>query len=252
MNGKTLLIFIISVAIFTLAATYRFHDSAHAMGVIKKGGGTARHPALLDKDRDSYILIATAGVVPPYHGNARVVIEGDQSLTATFHNSTPVLDLGIHRHPGFRNNTYYDLRPGDRIALWVKINRNRSLQDRKQNAIAMNQERLRGALPACTQCDPENRGTDTVASESGNSGRPLAESEGKPAESSKTIEHGAAWKDKGQASEAGSGSKWRGKGSGEKRAKGPAVSFYDAATNEQLLRIPIRFTGGTGGDDNDH
>ncbi len=180
MSGKILLIFFVSAAIFMLAATYRFHDSAHAMGMIKKGGGMARHPALLDKDRDSYVLIATAGVVPPYQGNARVVLEGDPTLTATFHNSEPALDLGFHRHPEFRNNTYYDLRPRDRIALWVKIKRTRSLQDRKQAAIALNQKRMRGALPPCTQCEPEIKGADTVASEQGEHARPSAKSEPPP------------------------------------------------------------------------
>jgi len=251
MSVKTLLVFIVSVAIFTLAATYRFHDSAHAMGVIKKGGGMARHPALLDKDRDSYILIATAGVVPPYQGNARVVLEGDPGLTATFHNSEPVLDLGIHRHPEFRNNTYYDLRPRDRIALWVKIKRNQ-VTAQKQASTALIRQPETTTLPPSTQCEHENKGAATVAIEQNNYARPSTNPEGKPPESLNAGEQEAARKDRGQGSSTESGSRWRGKGSGAKPAKGPAVAFYDAATNEPLLRIPIRFTGGTGGGVNDH
>ncbi|MDD2851810.1 MAG: hypothetical protein PHY09_07910 [Desulfuromonadaceae bacterium] len=215
MNGKTLIIFIVSVAFFTLAATYRFHDSAHAMGMIKQGGGVARHPALLDKDRDSYVLIATAAVVPPYHGNARVVLEGDPTLTATFHNSEPVVDIGIHRHPTFRDNTYFDLRPRDRVALWVKIKRGPVTVRQHTPVVAQQKQAVRGTEPVCTQCESE--GGNMTAKSS-----------------------------------ADAGSKWRGKKVGSQGVKGPAVAFYDVATNGPLLRIPIQFADGAGGGDDDH
>lgn len=124
MNYKTIIAFLLSVTVCGVAASYRFHDSAHAMGTLKTGGGTVRHSAMLDRDRDSWVLIATAGVVPPFRGNARVVLEGDRRLAATFHNAQPAVSLGVHHRPEFRADTYYDLRPGDRIALWVKISRN--------------------------------------------------------------------------------------------------------------------------------
>lgn len=251
MNGKLILIFIVSVVLFMVAATYRFHDSAHAMGMIRKGGGMARHPALLDKDRDSYVLIATAGVVPPYQGDARVVLEGDPDLTATFHNSGPVLDLGIHRHPEFRNNTYYDLRPRDRVALWVKIKRNR-VTAQKQAAAALLRQPATAALPPCTQCEPETRDSAAVAIVQNNYALTSSDPEGKPPESVKVREQGAAPINRGQVSATESESSRSGKGPGARSAKGPAVAFYDAVTNEPLLRIPIRFTGGTGGGGNDH
>lgn len=124
MTIKAIAVFLLAVAICGFAAVHRFHDSAHAMGTLKRGGGQARHPALLDQDRDSWVLIATAGVVPPFRGNARVALEGNPALSATFHNARPAVNLGLHHRPEFRGDTYYDLRPGDRIALWVKLSRN--------------------------------------------------------------------------------------------------------------------------------
>ena len=222
MNWKILLIFIASVAFFSLAAKYRFHDSAHSIGMIKKGGGMARHPALLDKDRNSYMLIATAGVMPPYQGNARVVLEGDPSLKAEFYDSVPAVDLGIYRHPEFRENTYYDLRPKDRIALWVKIKRSQAYH---QQALGMTGKPNRGAEPLCTQCEPAENDSATGARKE--KGKQTAMDSGNP------------------------GSRWQGKGSGAKPSKGPALAFYDTSTNEPLLRIPIRFTGDAGGGDDD-
>ncbi|MHC1697048.1 MAG: hypothetical protein AB9919_03075 [Geobacteraceae bacterium] len=123
MKYSTIALFGLTVVISALAAHQRFHDSAHAMGMLKIGGGSARHPAVLDKERDSYVLIATASVVPPFRGNARVVLEGGRGLAATFHNAEPAVNFGFHRRPEFRGDTYYDLRPKDRIALWVRIRR---------------------------------------------------------------------------------------------------------------------------------
>ena len=123
MKYSTIGIFILSAAISALAAHHRFQDSAHSMGMLKIGGGSARHPAVLEKERDSYVLIATAGVVPPFRGNARVVLEGVAGLKATFHNAEPALNFALHHRPGFRDDTYYDLRPRDRIALWVRLKR---------------------------------------------------------------------------------------------------------------------------------
>lgn len=128
MTIKTITAFLLAVAVCGTAAVHRFHDSAHAMGTLKRGGSQARHPALLDRDRDSWVLIATAGVIPPFHGNARVALEGDPALSASFHNAQPAVDLGLYHRPEFRTDTYYGLRPGDRIALWVKISGNAGRQ----------------------------------------------------------------------------------------------------------------------------
>lgn len=119
MRAKTLVVFFLSVAVCAAAASYHFYDSAHTIGLIKAGGGEARHPILLDRGRDSYTLIATATVVPPYRGDVRVAVEGEPAMDFMIYNSEPVVDLGVFRHPAFRNNVLYDLRPKDKIALWV-------------------------------------------------------------------------------------------------------------------------------------
>lgn len=179
MKFSTVALFGLSVVISAVAAHHRFHDSAHAMGMLKAGGGSARHPAVLDKERDSHVLIATAGVVPPFRGNARVVLEGGRGLAATFHNAEPVVNFGFHRRPAFRGDTYYDLRPKDRIALWVRITRRKGLPERTSGRSAV-------SLPA------------------------------------------------------------------EKiRTTGPVLAFYDTATNDRLLSIPIRFIA-SGGERHGH
>lgn len=251
MKVKTVLVFAISAAFFTLAATYRFHDSAHAMGMIRKGGGMARHPALLDKDRETYMLIATAGVMAPYRGNARVVLEGDPNLVATFYNSEVPVDLGVYRHPRFRDNTYYDLRPKDRIALWVKIRRSQGAAH-QQVVDASVRPTGRGAEPPCTQCEADGKASVAVPSEIKASAGPSADPAGKSHDTAKTGEQGGMWKGRRQDETTAPGSGRQGKSAGAFPAKGTVVAFYDVATNEPLLRIPIRFTGGTGGREDDH
>lgn len=248
MNGKYLVVFIVSAAFFLMAATNRFHDSAHAIGTIKKGGGSARHPAYLDKDRESYILIATAAVIPPYSGNARVVLEGDPSLTATFHNSGPAIDmdLGLHRHPEFRDNTYFDLRPRDRVALWVKIKREQPpLTAPAPPSAGTGTARVTPAAE-CAQCEPEPAPRSPS----------IQHRQVRPPASAMTADHAVAAspsrQDKagdGRLSKATEhrGGYQTGAASWTDQQKGPAVAFYDTATNEPLLKIPIRFIGGTGG-----
>lgn len=227
MRCKSIVTFIVSCIIFIFAASHRFHDSAHAIGTIKKGGGKARHPALLDSDRNSYVLIATAGVVPPYRGNARVVLEGDPTLKATFHNSGPAVELGIHRHPDFKENTFYDLRPKDKVALWVKIKRDLTVPVRQATTGAET------AVPSCSRCDTESGGEETRQPES----KTPAPESGKK-----------SYAERGKSRRGG----WQGRDTGENSATGPALAFYDTATNERLLSIPIRFTGGTEGGGNAH
>jgi len=119
MKLKNILLFIGAVALSLVAAKYRFNDSAHSIGMIKAGGGKARHPAMLAAGYGRYTLIATAAVVPPWRGDARVVLEGLPQMDYTIYDGAPVIDLSPRRRPEFRDDTLYDLQPKDRIALWV-------------------------------------------------------------------------------------------------------------------------------------
>lgn len=116
---RKILFFTIAVCISLLGATYRWADSAHSIGLIKASGGKARHASSFESGKSAYALIATATVIPPYQGDARVVLEGNPAMDYRIYSSEPVIDLGIRRHPEFRDNVLYDLRPKDRIALWV-------------------------------------------------------------------------------------------------------------------------------------
>lgn len=111
--------FILSAVVSFVAAGHRWGDSAHSIGLIKASGGEARHPATLQSGESGYTLIATAAVIPPYRGNARIALEGEPKLDYEIYLSAPVVDLKLHRKPELRDNILYDLRPRDRIALWV-------------------------------------------------------------------------------------------------------------------------------------
>ena len=76
MNLKNILLFCAAVLLSLVAAKYRFNDSAHSIGLIKAGGGKARHPVILEPGYQRYTLITTAAVIPPYRGDAEVVLEG--------------------------------------------------------------------------------------------------------------------------------------------------------------------------------
>jgi YHS domain-containing protein len=110
-----------AVAVSTLAAWYRWPDSAHAIGVIKEGGGAARHPVALKPGQDSYVVIATAPVVPPWRGDAVVSVEGDPAPAWELEVSRPILDLHLRRWPKQDGNRIRGLEPKDRLALWVKL-----------------------------------------------------------------------------------------------------------------------------------
>lgn len=119
MKIKKILFFILAVGISLVGATWRWGDSAHSIGLIKAQGGETRHPSFLESGKDSYTLIATAKVIPPYRGNARVVLEGEPKMEYKLYASGPIVNLGVRRMPEFRDNIFYDLQPKDRIALWV-------------------------------------------------------------------------------------------------------------------------------------
>jgi len=120
-KAKTVIFFILAFAISLLAATHKWGDSAHSIGLIKASGGEARHPAYLNSGEDGYMLIATATVIGSYRGDARVVLEGEPAMDHKIYFSGPVVNLGLRRNPEFRNNILYHLEPKDSIALWVAM-----------------------------------------------------------------------------------------------------------------------------------
>lgn len=112
---------VVSVALSLVAATHRFGDSAHAMGMISSQGGRALHPVHLPDGGARCMLVVTATVIPPYRGDVEVVVEGDPALDATVRASSPVIDLGLRRTPRFEEQAFRGLEPGDRLAMWIAI-----------------------------------------------------------------------------------------------------------------------------------
>lgn len=119
MKIKNIIFFVLAVGISFLAATWRWGDSAHSIGLIKTQGGEAKHPSFLESGKNGYTLIATARVIPPYRGNARVTLEGEPKMDYKLYASGPIVNLGVHHWPLFKDATFYNLNPRDRIALWV-------------------------------------------------------------------------------------------------------------------------------------
>lgn len=113
--------FAIAVVLSLVAATSRPGDSAHAMGIISTNGGAARHPVHLPAGGDRCMLVVTATVLPPYHGDVEVAVEGDSAPDFTVRASAPVIDLGVRRIPRFRDGAFRGLEPRDRLAMWVSI-----------------------------------------------------------------------------------------------------------------------------------
>ncbi len=116
---RKIIFFVLAVSISLVGATYRWGDSAHSIGLINDNGGKVRHSSSLEAGFGKYVLIATATVIPPYRGDAKVVLEGTPELDHEIHLSAPVIDLGIHKLPKFKDNVLYNLQPKDRIALWL-------------------------------------------------------------------------------------------------------------------------------------
>jgi hypothetical protein len=119
MYTKSVLVCTAAVAISLVAATYRFRDSGHAVGMLGIQGGKARHAVQLDPGKGRYVLVVTGVVQPPYRGNARVELEGTPEMDYELHLSRPVVDLGLHRAPRLSGGVLEDLRPKDKFALWV-------------------------------------------------------------------------------------------------------------------------------------
>jgi hypothetical protein len=119
MRLKNIMFFLLALGISLAGAAYRWEDSAHSIGFIETSGGRVRHPAFFKSGKNRYALIATATVIPPYRGDAKVVLEGEPEMEHEIHFTGPVVDLGIRRLPEFRDNVLYGLRPKDRIAIWL-------------------------------------------------------------------------------------------------------------------------------------
>lgn len=79
------------------------------------------HPVHLKSGNGHYMLISTATVIPPYRGDARIVLEGVPEIDYNLSFSQPVVDLGIKSFPKFRDGVLYGLEPRDRLALWVEM-----------------------------------------------------------------------------------------------------------------------------------
>jgi len=121
MRAKNLTAFAVAATISLVAAGHRWGDSAHAIGLIRVDGGEANHPIVLDGGRSLYSLIVTATVIPPYHGDTRLVLEGEPALDHTIQLSEAVIELPLRRRPELEDEVLHDLRPRDRLALWVVI-----------------------------------------------------------------------------------------------------------------------------------
>jgi YHS domain-containing protein len=118
---KKVLAFVAAALLALAAAPFRFGDSAHAIGLISDRGGRARHPVRLDSGKERYTVIVTATVLPPYAGDVRVAVEGETQPMYSVHFAEPVMDLGLGRRPRSDRRSLRELRPRDRIALWVVI-----------------------------------------------------------------------------------------------------------------------------------
>lgn len=111
-----------AVVLATVAAAWRWPDSAHAMGTVRRGGGAVRHAAVLQPGPDRYQIVLTAPVVGPWRGDARISLEGGEGpLPFDVSLSRPPVDLGFHHWPRLDGKVLRDLAPGDRLALWVSF-----------------------------------------------------------------------------------------------------------------------------------
>lgn len=116
---KTILIFVLAVGISCVAASYRFGDSAHAIGMLSLKGGKARHPFMIKSGKDGYTLIMTGVVLPPYRGDVKVALEGSPAMNYVIYDSEPVIDLGLHREPELEGSILRGVQSRDRLTLWV-------------------------------------------------------------------------------------------------------------------------------------
>lgn len=127
MRLKEITFFVFAAIISLLAASHRWGDSAHTMGLIKEDGGEAIHPAFLEAGKEHYTMIVTAKVIPPYSGDVCVVLEGEPKMDYTLFSAGPVVDVGMRDLPRFQDDTFFGLEPKHRLALWVRMTPSPSL-----------------------------------------------------------------------------------------------------------------------------
>lgn len=219
MKSKTLLAFAVSATICTLAASYRFYDSAHTIGTIKADGGKARHPIFLDKGRDSYTLIATATVIPPYRGDVRVAVEGEPAMTYEIYNNDPVIDLNPYHKPGFKDTTLYNLQPKDKVALWVVMK-----PKQRTEATGEAYAGVKGGDDCCTVDLPAAQQRPVSPERAAVAGQPQRHRD------DRASQGGSAPGGRGEGA-----APWRGKSGGAKQF----LAFYDSKTNQPVLKVPI-------------
>ena len=130
---KRTLVFLLAAALSVVAAWYRPGDSAHAMGMVSIKGGRAHHPVHLPSGKDRYTLVVTGTILPPYQGDARLVVEGDPELPFKVYGSDPIVDLGLRRRPYFEDQTLTGLQPRDRFTVWVVLRPTEPLTAGKYN-----------------------------------------------------------------------------------------------------------------------
>jgi len=130
---KRTLVFLFAAVLSVTAAWCRPGDSAHAMGMVSIKGGRAHHPVHFPSGKDRYTLVLTGTVLPPYQGDARVVVEGEPALPYSVYGSDPIVDLGLRHRPYFDDQTLTGLQPRDRFTVWVVIRPPESLAAGKYN-----------------------------------------------------------------------------------------------------------------------
>lgn len=118
---RNLIYFVGAVALSTLAAWWRWPDSAHVIGTLRRGGAAPRHGVVLEPGPAAYRLVATAAVIPPWRGDARVSLEGDAAFEWSLALDEPVVDLGLHDFPRLDGDVIRGLAPRERIALWLTL-----------------------------------------------------------------------------------------------------------------------------------
>ena len=121
MTLRKITFFIVALVIATVAASHRWGDSAHSMGLISKFGGKSRHPAVFDNGHGRRVMITTATVLPPFKGDVRLELSGRTAIEHDFFLSGPVIDFKMKEFPKLESNIIKGLKPKDRIALWVDM-----------------------------------------------------------------------------------------------------------------------------------
>lgn len=118
---KKIVFFVLAIAISVIAAAFRWPDSAHAIATLSMRGGSVRHPVHLSAGKGRYVIILTARVLPPYRGNARMVLEGKGNLEYSFHQSRAIINLKLKDLPEYEKGVFYNLKPGDRLSMWIRL-----------------------------------------------------------------------------------------------------------------------------------